>query len=167
MGYRLINKKSNNSQLVRFTDSDYASDIEDRKSTSGYIFTYGDCVISWNSSKQKTVSLSSTEAEYIGLAQAAKEGIWLYTILEELGRAVDVVQILCDNKSTISLAHNPEFHARSKHIDIRHHFIRNLIQDGYVKIDHLGTNELPADLMTKGLPRIKHYKCVDQLNMKN
>ena len=117
--------------------------------------------------QKKTESLSSTEAEYIGLAQAAKEGIWLYTILEELGRAVDVVQILCDNKSTISLAHNPEFHARSKHIDIRHHFIRNPIQDGYVKIDHLGTNELPADLMTKRLPRIKHYKCVDQLNMKN
>jgi hypothetical protein len=101
MDYRLIYKKSNNSQLVGFTDSDYASDIEDRKSTSGYIFMYGDCVISWNSSKQKTVSLSSTEAEYIGFAEAAKEGMWLHTILEELERAVDVVQILCDNKSTI------------------------------------------------------------------
>ena len=109
----------------------YAGDISDRKSTSGYIFKYGECTISWNSSKQKIVSLSSTEAEYKGLTNAAKEAIWYQQMFIELNNNCKNIAVIgneiilyCDNKSTICLAKNPEYHSRSKHIDIRHHFIR-------------------------------------------
>jgi hypothetical protein len=115
-------------ELTGFTDSEYAGDQDERKSTSGYIFKYGNCVVSWNSSTQKTVALSSTESEYIGISNAAKEALWLKHILVDLGRVPRETLIYCDNKSAICLAKNPEMHARSKHIDIRHHFIREKIE---------------------------------------
>ena len=105
--------------LIGYTGSDYAGDLEDRKSTSGYLFCYKGCLVSWNSSKQKTVSLSSTEIEYIALANAAKEALWLKQLLNELNKDANQTLIYCDNKSTICLAKNPEMHSRTKHIDIR------------------------------------------------
>ncbi len=160
--------------LIGYTDSDYASDVTDRKSTSGYIFKYGDCTISWNSCKQKIVSLSSTEAEYIGLTNAAKEAIWYSQMLKELKKFCKKIEVFCDdiilycdNKSTICLAKNPEYHSRSKHIDIRHHFIREKIEEGQLRIDYESTEEMCADMLTKGLPKIKHYKCMRLINLKN
>ena len=167
--YSLTYYKSNkeNRKLIGYTDSDLASNFEDRKSTSGYLFKYGECLISWKSSKQNIVALSSTEAEYIGLTKAAQETIWLKQTLNELNHKTEQVLIYCDNQSSISLSKNPEFHARSKHIDIRHHFIREMIKEGELKIEYLSKDEMPADLLTKGLPRMKHYKCLDDLNLKN
>ena len=165
---------SGNLKLKGYTDSDYAGDISDRKSTSGYIFMYGECTISWNSSKQKILSLSSTEAEYIGLTNAAKESIWYRQMLKEIKKSckdIDVIDdditLYCDNKSTICLAKNPEYHSRSKHIDIRHHFIREKLEEGKFKIGYESTEEMCADILTKGLPKIKHYKCMGLINLKN
>ena len=125
--YALVYKKSNEEiKLVGYTDADFAGSIDDRKSTSGYLFKYGDCLISWNSAKQKIASLSSTEAEYIALTLAIVEAIWLKQLLLELNRETEVT-VYCDNKSTICLAENPEFHSRTKHIDIRYHFIRECV----------------------------------------
>ena len=166
---KLVYKKSKKKEieLSCFKDSDYAGSLEDRKSTSGYLFKYGMCVISWNSSKQKTISLSSTEAEYIGLATAAKEALWLKHILIELDRNPGKTIIYCDNQSTICLSLNPEMHARSKHIDIRHHFIREKIENQEFEVKYQASEEMVADILTKGLPRIKHYKCMEIMELKN
>ena len=123
--------------------------------------------MSWNSSKKKTVSLSSTEAEYIALANAAKEALWLKQLLNELNKDANQTLIYCDNKSTICLAKNPEMHSRTKHIDIRYHFFREKIKEQEFKVDHLDTNEMPADFLTKGLSKIKHYNCMSHVNLKN
>ena len=167
--YNLIYSKitENEIKLVGFTDSDYAGSLDDRKSTSGYAFYYGKCLISWNSSKQKTISLSSTEAEYIGLSNAAKEGLWLKNILIELGRSPKQTIIFCDNKSSICLAKNPEQHAKSKQLDIRYHFIREKIDNGEFSVDHIASEDMVADILTKGLPKIKHYKCIELLKLKD
>jgi hypothetical protein len=167
--YSLVykNSKEKEIELSGFTDSDYAGSLEDRKSTSGFVFKYGKCVISWNSSKQKTISLSSTEAEYIGLATAAKEALWLKHILIELDRSPKKTIIYCDNQSTICLSLNPEMHARSKHIDIRHHFIREKIENQEFEVKYQASEEMVADILTKGLPRIKHYKCMELMGLKN
>ena len=167
--YSLVFKKNNKTcmpKLIGFTDSDYAGSLDDRKSTSGYAFNYGECLISWHSSRQKTVSLSSTEAEYIGLTSAVKELIWLNQLLSELNRQVFQLVIYCDNKSAICLAKNPEFHVRPKHIDIRHHFIREAIDAHKILIGHISTNEMPADIFTKALPKVKHKKCLQLLGIK-
>jgi hypothetical protein len=165
--YSLVYSKSDSKpSLIGFTDSDFGSNLEDRKSTSGYCFKYGNCLISWNSSKQKVVSLSSTEAEYIGLTAAVKELSWLKQMLKELDKNIGEPTIYCDNQSSICLAKNPEFHARSKHIDIRYHFIRELLQKKEFSLKYLETSEMVADIFTKGLPRIKHYKCMEAMNLK-
>ena len=158
--FSLVYTKNKEQNLVGYTDSDFGSNVEDRKSTAGYCFMYGNCLISWNSAKQKVVSLSSTEAEYIGLTTGVKELMWLRQLLKELNRRKKELVIHCDNKSTICLAKNPEFHARSKHIDIRHHFIRDLIKNKTFTIEHIRTENMVADVLTKGLPKIKHYKCL-------
>ena len=123
--------------------------------------------MSWNSSKQKTVSLSSTESEYIALANAAKEALWLKQLLNELNKDANQTLIYCDIKSTICLAKNPEMHSRTKHIDIRYHFLREKIKEQKFKVDHLDTNEMPADFLTKGLSKIKHHNCMSRVNLKN
>jgi hypothetical protein len=99
--YSLTYSKSSSVGITGYTDSDYVSSIEDRKSISGYVFKYGDCSISWNSSKQKTADLSSTEAEYVALTNAIKEGVWLKQLLTELDKKPDIMTVFCDKKSTI------------------------------------------------------------------
>ncbi len=130
------------------------------------MFKYNNCTISWNSAKQKTVSLSSTEAEYIALASAVKEAVWLKQLLEELGRNQEEMNIFCDNKSTICLANNPEFHTRTKHIDIRYHYIRETIINNSIAIVHIPTVENISDVLTKGLDRLKHFKLIEMMGLK-
>ncbi|KAJ8617132.1 hypothetical protein MRB53_013318 [Persea americana] len=118
--FGIFYKKNGGSILTGFTDSDYAGDLDDRRSTSGYVLMMGSGAISWASKKQQVVSLSTTEAEFIAAASSACQAIWLRRILEELhfyqhGPTV----IHCDNSSTIKLSRNPVLHGRSKHIDVR------------------------------------------------
>ena len=108
-----------------YTDSDWAGSIDDHKSTSGYLFCLGTKPISWSSKKQKTVALSSAEAEYIATIDVACEAIWLRRILSDMQQSEEMPTIIhCDNILAIAMTKNPVFHSRTKHIEIHHHFIR-------------------------------------------
>lgn len=137
--------------LLAYTDSDYAGDVDDRKSTSGYVFLLGGGAVSWSSRKQP-VTLSTTEAEFVAAGSCACQCVWMRRILERLGHSQDnCTVVLCDNSSTIKLSKNPVLHGRSKHIDVRFHFLRDLTRDGVVELKHCGTQEQVADIMTKPL----------------
>jgi hypothetical protein len=120
------------------------------------LFYFGHCPVSWVSQKQKTVAQSSCEAEYVAAASAASQGIWLARLLEELlgDRSVKFI-VRIDNQSAISLCKNPVFHERSKHIDVRYHFIRECIESEKMTVDHVRTDLQLADILTKGLRRVK------------
>uniref|UniRef100_A0A251T6N3 Putative zinc finger, CCHC-type n=1 Tax=Helianthus annuus TaxID=4232 RepID=A0A251T6N3_HELAN len=144
--------KGGKQKLVGFSDSDYAGNVDDSKSTSGYIFHLGSGPISWQSKKQKVVALSSTEAEYMALTLAGCQAIWLKGILDELqGKDNYSIPIYCDNKSTICLAKDPVYHGKSKHIRVKYHFIRDLIRREDVTILFCATKDQLADIMTKAL----------------
>ncbi|UYV67002.1 hypothetical protein LAZ67_4003628, partial [Cordylochernes scorpioides] len=116
--------------LIGFSDADFAGDLDTRKSTTGYVFMLNNGPISWCSQKQNCVSLSTTESEYIAASKATKEAIWLRQLLRELHQEqVKPTTIFCDNQSCIRLVHNPEYHKRTKHIDISYHFIRDHFQN--------------------------------------
>jgi hypothetical protein len=152
--------------LIGFSDSDLAGDINDRKSTSGSVFLLGTSLVTWSSQKQKVVALSSCEAEYIASANAACQGIWLSRLLGELlGIKAPVVKLLVDNKSAIALSKNPVHHDRSKHIDTRYHFIRDCVEKGQVDIDHVNTHEQLADILTKALGRVRFSELRQQLGV--
>jgi hypothetical protein len=143
--------------LHGFVDADWASDIADRKSTSGFVFMLGGGAISWSSKKQPSVALSSTEAEYIAGAHAAKEAVWLRQLLGELGVNTHHSTVLhMDNQSAIAIARNPEFHDRTKHIEIRHHFLRTKVEAGEIDLQFVPSKDQVADVLTKGLVREKH-----------
>ena len=130
------------------------------------MFSFGSAAVTWSSKEQPTVALSSTEAEYRGAAVAACEVAWLRTLLEDLGVQVDQqVVIHCDNLSSIQLARNPVFHARTKHIDIRHHFIREKVADGTVKMSFVGTEHMGADILTKPLAKTRHHSLLKLLGI--
>ena len=105
--------------LHGFVDADWASDVNDRKSTSGFVFMLGGTAVSWSSKKQTLVTLLSTEAEYIATLHATKEVVWLRRLLSKLGLNINSPTVLyVDNQSTIAIAHNPEFHDHTKHIEV-------------------------------------------------
>ncbi|PLW34299.1 hypothetical protein PCASD_17274 [Puccinia coronata f. sp. avenae] len=138
-----------------YSDSDWAEDRDDRRSTSAYTYRMGDGAISWKSRKQATVSLSSTEAEYKALSDSCKEGLWLRHLLTELHlRPADPIPVHVDNKGAEALAKNPEHHARTKHIHARYHFIRECIKDDTISLLHVSTADMLADMLTKPLSRV-------------
>lgn len=144
--------KRESSDLIAYTDSDYAGDLNDRKSTSGYVFLLSSGAVSWLSKKQPIVTLSTTEAEFVAAAGCASQAVWMRRITGKLGCVHDKATVIyCDNSSTIKLSKNSVMHGRSKHIDVRFHFLRELVQDGTIKLVHCGTKEQIADLMTKPL----------------
>ncbi|KAD4888558.1 hypothetical protein E3N88_20631 [Mikania micrantha] len=143
-------------RLLGYTDSDWGGCIDDRKSVSANIFMMGDSAVSWSSRKQSSVALSSSEAEYISASAAACQCVWLRRILEDLGLfQSDPTVILCDNKSAINLSRNPVMHNRSKHIELKHHFIRELVIQEQVLLEFCGTNEQLADMLTKAISKEK------------
>jgi hypothetical protein len=140
--------------LRAYTDADWAGDLGTRRSTSGYIFNLGSGAISWSSKRQPTVALSSCEAEYMGQTQAAKEAIWLQRLLGELLSQDPDPTIICgDNQGAIALAKNPQFHARTKHIDIQWHFVREKCTEDRITLDFVPTDQQIADGLTKPLPK--------------
>ncbi|CAI0432185.1 unnamed protein product [Linum tenue] len=141
-------------QLLGYTDSDYAGDLDDRKSTSGYVFFLAGGAISWSSKKQPVVTLSTTEAEFVAASYCASQCVWLRRVLEQMNWKSCVrgaTRIMCDNSSAIKLSKNPVLHGRSKHIDVRFHFLRELAKEGVVELQHCGTSDQVADIMTKPL----------------
>jgi hypothetical protein len=149
---------SRRSSLEVYSDADYASsDVDGRRSHSSYVSMMNGGAISWASKKQESVVLSTTEAEYVALAHAVKEAIWLRTVLSSLRLLPPgPTPIYEDNTGARALASNPNSHARTKHIDIRYHFTRDKFSDGSVVVVGLRTMDMLADLGTKLLARVKH-----------
>lgn len=152
--------------LRGFADAYLGSDLVDRQSYSGYASCLSFGAISWRSRKQRSVALSSAEAEYMSISDAAKEAICLSKLLKEIG-FWDLARTVLfnDNQSAGKLAKNPVFHARSKHIDIRTHFVRNTIKDAKLELRYLPTEKMPADILTKALPKAKVDICVKELGL--
>ena len=137
-------------ELVGFSDSDWGGDKKDLKSTTGYAFMLSGAAVSWNSKKQPTVAKSTTEAEYMALSMAASEAVWLKGIYEKLiPGALEVLKIHCDNKGAIDLARNPGYRPRTKHISIQHHFIRDRINAGDIRVEKVASEDMTADCLTK------------------
>lgn len=142
--------------LLGYSDSDFAGDMEDRKSTTGVGYFLNGSLVTWASQKQKIVALSSCEAEYVAAAAAACQGIWLSRLVADfLGTKETTVRLLMDNLSAIALSRNPVHHDRSKHIDTRYHFLRECVEEGKVEIEHVRTAEQVADIFTKALGQVK------------
>ena len=151
--------------LVGYVDSDYAGDRDRRRSTTAYFFTVCGSCISWKSQLQSVVALSSTEAEYIAATEAAKEAIWLKGLLNELGFLEQEVVVYSDSQSAIHLSKNHVFHERSKHIQVKYHFIRDMISQKSFKLEKVPTKLNLSDMGTKVLPIGKFNTCKNLLNI--
>lgn len=147
--------------LVGYTDSDMAGDIDSRKSTSGYLIKLAGGAVAWQSRLQRCVALSTTEAEFIAITEACKELLWLRKFLQELGFVQDKYLLFCDSQSAIHLGKNSTFHSRSKHIDVRYHWIRDVLDAGLLELAKVHTDDNGADMMTKALPRSKFETCCE------
>ncbi|KAH9651061.1 hypothetical protein KPL70_026606 [Citrus sinensis] len=157
--------KSDKIEVMGFVDSDFAGDLDKRKSTSGYMFVLNSCLISWKSSLQSVVALSSTEAEFIATTEAVKEAMWLRGLLNELWLSQKTVQVFCDNQSAIHLVKNQMYHERTKHIDVKLQFIRDEVGKGTVVVSKIHTSVNPADALTKSLPTTKFEFCVNLMGI--
>jgi hypothetical protein len=155
-------------KLHGFTDADWAGSPTDRKSTSGGIFSIRSTTVSWYNRKQRSVALSSAEAEYMAASQAACEAIWMRKILVGLfGSHLDPTVIHCDNQSCIKLSINPVFHDRSKHIDIRYHHLRDCVQRKIMLLQYIPMEDQDADILTKALTRRKFEYHRDRIGVKD
>ena len=149
-----------------FCDADWASQ-KHWHLISGFSFHYGLGAVSWSSKKQSIVSLSSTEAKYVAQMHAAKEGIWLKSFISEIhGRNEKPFTISCDNQGAIALAKDNKFHARTKHIDLRYHFICEAVEDGKIQVKYVPTDENVSNIFTKPLPRPKFSRFVEMLGLR-
>ena len=159
VNYGIRYSQKSSSDCVGFSDADWAGDIDDRKSTSGYLFQISGGPVAWKSKKQSCVALSTAEAEYVALSSAAQESVWLRQLISEFGRSLETpTTIFEDNQSAIAMSKNPQFHGRAKHIDIKHHFVREQVSSGAVKLEYCPTEEMTADIFTKGLNREQFCK---------
>ena len=153
-GLKFCAKDSDDFTLLGYSDSDWAGCVDSRKSTSGQIFLLGGCAISWRSKKQSIVALSSTEAEYVALCEAAQETTWLRNLLHDIGlQQEQPTTVFEDNQGALALAHNPRDHPRTKHMDVKYHFIRDTIERKRMSVVYCRTNQMVADTFTKGLAK--------------
>ncbi|GJR44853.1 hypothetical protein Tco_1312956 [Tanacetum coccineum] len=140
-------------ETVVYADSDHAGDYVDRKSTSGVCTFMGCCLTSWFAKKQTALAISTTEAEYVSAGKACQQALWMKQALIDYDIRLDDVPIMCDNKGAIDLSKNPVQHSRTKHIEIRHHFLRDNVQKGNISIEKVASEDNIADIFTKPLKR--------------
>lgn len=162
------NENSSQDTLEAFVDSDWGACADTRRSTSGWLIKLARAPISWSSKRQRTVALSSTEAEYMAATEAAKEAVWLKRFINELAiprMTIKTVTIQIDNNGAMKLTKNPEFHGRTKHIEMRHHFIRELIKEGHVDVARVPTRDNQSDILTKALPRPIFQELVTKMGL--
>ncbi len=144
-------------QLIGYCDAIYGSDLDTRRSVTGYTFLLSGCCVTWFASRQASVSLSTTEAEYVALSDGCKESVWLRRLLSEIGHPQQQpTRLMEDNQACISIAENPRDHSCTKHIDIKFHHIRERIANGEVSLEYVPTADQLADIFTKGLPKLTY-----------
>ncbi|XP_019154689.1 PREDICTED: uncharacterized protein LOC109151225 [Ipomoea nil] len=157
---------SSSSDVHAYSDSDWAGCPMDRKSTSGYAVFLGSNLVSWVSRKQRTAARSSTEAEYKGLADVAAEVTWVMSLLGELGlQSRNPATLWCDNLGATYMCANPVFHARTKHVEIDYHFIRDKVSTGEFLVNFVSTKDQLADIFTKPLASARFSSLRDKLNV--
>ena len=149
-----------------YVDSDYAGDLDESKSTTGYVFTLASGAVSWVSKLQSIVATSTTEAEYVAATQASKEAMWLKMVMEELGHKQEKISLFCDSQSAVHLARNPAFHSKTKHIRVQYHFVREKVEEGTVDMQKIHTKENVADFMTKAVITYKFIWCRSSCGLK-
>ncbi|EKM57313.1 uncharacterized protein PHACADRAFT_194872 [Phanerochaete carnosa HHB-10118-sp] len=153
--------------LTGYTDADWATSLVDRRSISGYVYTLAGGAISWSSLKQRSVALSSMESEYMALAHATKEAVWLRALFSDLGLLLDgPTPLLGDNQATIAFSQNNQFHKRSKHIDVRYHFTRERIISNEISVTYCASEDNQANLFTKGLSRPAHERQLARIGLR-
>jgi hypothetical protein len=163
---KLVFEANQNAELVTtaYTDADWGGDLDDRKSTTGYIIKVNDCLVSWISKKQRTVALSSAESEYMAISAALQEIKWINQLLEELTfKQQSPTKLFSDSQAAIAISGNDINHNRTKHIDIRHHFIRDAIKGKEVELEWVQTAEQEADILTKALGRIQFERLREKI----
>jgi hypothetical protein len=163
--FRIWYPKRSTFDLIGYADSNYAGCKVDRESTSGTCQFLGRSLVSWSSKKQTSVALSTAEAEYVAAGQCCAQLLWMRQTLRDFGYNLSKVPLLCDNESAIRLADNPIEHSRTKHIDIRHHFLRDHQQNGDINIYHISTENQLADIFTKLLDEKTFCKLCSELNV--
>ncbi len=151
--------------LVGYSDSNFVGCRLDRKSTSGTCHMFGSSLVSWFSRKQVSVALSTTEAEYVAAGSCCAQILWMRQQLRDFGLVLDHIPLRCDNSSAINLTKNLILHSRTKHIEIRHHFLRDHVQKGDVDIEFVETRNQLADIFTKPLAKESFFKIRSELGI--
>src|SRR5260370_6244361 len=163
--YALVFDGKSNGGFVAYADSDWASNPDDRRSTTGYMVKLANGVFSWNSRVQKTVALSSTEAEYMSLSDTSRQLVWIRSLFEECGYKLKPLPLCGDNQGSIFMASNSVQEKRIKHIDIRYHYVREVVKNKQVELFFIDGAENPAAMFTKNLGRTKFLKFMEQLRL--
>ena len=153
-------------ELLGFSDSYFAADVDNKKSTVGRCFLFGGAVVSWKIKMQEVLAQSTVEAEYIALSFAVCEVLWLMILEVGVSMKKIPIDVGCDNQGALESESDEIENERSKHIDVKHHFIRDIYQKGKITLNYVPTSEMIADIMTKNLPHILHIKFLKMSNMK-
>ena len=164
--YGLVYGSDKEPRLMGYCDSDYARDLDDRKSTSRYIFLLESKPITWNCCKQKVVAMSSCEAEYISSKLAVCQGIWIRRFMHKLiGDCIKDFDLCIDNKSAIEISQNLVYHGRTKHIEVRYHFIQNCMEENKVMLKYVRTDDQLNDLFTELLGITKFLEFWEKISL--
>lgn len=166
--YMLMYERTHDLEVIGYSDSDFAGCVDSRKSTSGYIFMFAGGAVSWRSAKQTLTATSTMEAEFVSCFEATSHGVWLKSFISGL-RVVDSIsrplRIYCDNSAAVFMAKNNKSGSRSKHIDIKYLAIRERVKDKSVVIEHVSTELMIADPLTKGMPPMKFKDHVNRMGL--
>ena len=161
-------RQTNNLDVIGYSDSDFAGYVDSRKSTSGYIFMMASGAISWRSVKQSLTATSTMEVEFVSCFEATSHGVWLKSFISGL-KIIDTIsrplRIFCDNSAAVFMAKNNKSGSRSKHIDIKYLAIRERVKDKKVVIEHISTELMIADPLTKGMPPFKFKDHVERMRL--
>ena len=167
-GKGLMFSKNNHLNVDGYTDADWAGNISDRKSTSGYFTFVGGNLVTWRSKKQKVVALSSAEAEFRGMAKGLCELLWLRRLLAEIGFAPSSeMNLFCDNKAAIDISHNPIQHDRTKHVEVDRHFIKHNLEEKIIRFPFVKSEDQLADILTKAVSTRNFYDSLDKLGIRD
>ena len=152
-------------ECTGYVNSDYAGDLNKCRSTTGYVLTLSQVPVSWHCTLQSTLPLSTTKTEHVALTEAVKEAIWLQGLMDDLGIEQDFSKVHCDSMSTIYLVKNQVYYATTKHIDVKYHFVHNVLEDGDIEVKKIRIKNNPADMLTKVVPGVKFNYCKNLLRI--